>query len=385
MKKRVSLLVISIACLVLFGCMQTEKGKDAYTDVDDSFVISALDITETLSDSTCLNVHKVVLLETTDESLVAKISRIVEDDDRLFILDRTQMKLFIFGSNGEYIAQIHRIGQGPGEYIQAMDFTLDIQQKQILLLCDIPNKIMRFTYQGEFVDEESLDVYYSNLTSEGNKIFFNKLIDGGASNYQLLIRDVDANTDIEILDQVPNINNRLFISGNSLINAKRILYTRRFDNSIYEIEGNNISKKYSVDWGKYTIPGNLKEETDESALLSKCSENDYIYSMSNITESVNYLMFKTNLGLFVYDKQQDVLKGYKEISNTLLHDVFYDYVPLENTDRIVCAIENPSYIRRIPSFLSDEDIASGKYSDLIEISSKIVDESNPVLFIYEFK
>ena len=125
--------------------------------------------------------------------------------------------------------------------------------------------------------------------------------------------------------------------------------------------------------------------------------------MSNICESNHYLMFYTNLGLFIYDKKKDVLTGYKQLLNSsfkpLIEYEFSYYLTIQNTNMIACSLNEdlfePRALKRIAKNLTDEpdhpeaiemrNKYPGLLEEIVKIGSQITDESNPVLFIYEFK
>lgn len=150
-------------------------------------------------------------------------------------------------------------------------------------------------------------------------------------------------------------------------------------------------KKYHIDFKKYSFPEWFIEETDESATFREAIYR-HIYAMSNAFNSENYLTFYTNLGMFFYDKHNETLKGYKEMINTHLMYVmecyyygFYYCLPLENTDKMVFIIEDPSFIKIVAdpsydSFKQDKD-----YLEIMNLASKMTKDNNPMLLIYEFK
>jgi hypothetical protein len=96
---------------------------------------------------------KYVHLETTGESLVGRINQLHKDDSLLFILDKKQKSIFIFDDRGRYRNKINHIGRGPGEYISITSFDIDEDRKEICLLDDMQQKILRYTYKGEYLNE----------------------------------------------------------------------------------------------------------------------------------------------------------------------------------------------------------------------------------------
>nr|WP_158712927.1 6-bladed beta-propeller [Parabacteroides pacaensis] len=319
-----------------------------------------------------------------------------ESLNRLFIYDRQLHNIFIFDITGKYISKIDSKGQGPGEYSQICDFTIDPIKKHIILLCDIPEKRMYFTYDGTFIKEESLPDFYLKLTTDGNYIYFEKGI-LEANDYQLHILNTKTGKKQERLKAL-NIKNNFYTPGNLFSQGKDILYVRRYDYSIYELKNGEIAEKYHIDFKKHSFPDRLMIEEEARVISNECSKYDYIFSMTSVIDNDNYMMFYTNRGICLYDKKNNVLMGYKQMINSTLGPMNYPftfYFLLENTNKIVCSIEDPSFIKRIAKRLTEhsDEIEIKKVKKehpeyvkvIMNLGSKMTDDNNPVLFIYEFK
>ena len=306
----------------------------------------------------------------------------------------------MFDITGKYLGNIYSKGQGPREHTQVTDFTIDPDRKQIILLCDIPYKRMYFTYDGEFVSEESFSGLNVEIAGEDNYIYLIKNDQQEFGKKQLTIVDTKTGEIQEELNTM-DIKNGCVLAGKSFSRGKNILFVRRFDNSIYELKEGEIRKKYQVDFKDHTFPDRYMTEEDCGVIFNESSEHKYIYSMSNAVENDNHLMFYTNLGFFLYDKKHDTLTGYRLMRNSdlfpLAREVFNNYLPLENTDKIVFSFEDPSFIKDMATLITanpdklKEKIKKMReeYPESVEkvlsIASKMTDDNNPVLFIYEFK
>lgn len=103
-----------------------------------------------------------IQLETEENSLIGIITNIYVSTDRIYVLDAIKTKsLFIFDISGKFINRICRLGNGPGEYRYLMDFVVNEEQDEIILLA-AGNKIIITNLQGKFVREQILEKnYYS--------------------------------------------------------------------------------------------------------------------------------------------------------------------------------------------------------------------------------
>ena len=382
--------IIALLCflfLMFFSCK--DKKHQTVIKSDTAKIITLSSFEQSFQDTTFFKSPKIIVLETTDESLLAEISRIISCDSLLFIFDDSQDQLFVFDITGKYIQKINHKGQGPKEYNQICDFTVDSDKKQIILSADRPAKLMYYTYDCKFIKEENQPMYYPQLVKDRNLFYFIK--DSRLYKNQVHILNTETGIKTESLEML-DIKNNLFLKGNSLTRGQNILFVRRYDNSIYELINEDIIKKYHFDFKKHSLPERFIKESDERIISRESRENKYIYSMSNVFNGDRYMMFYTNVGIFIYDMLNETLIGYENMKITYLkfvmapYDFDFDYyLPLENTDKIVFFIEDPLFIKRIVERNPDKLKQDKDYLELMDIVSKMTDDNNPILFIYDFK
>lgn len=98
-------LVISI---LLSSCsVKNSDQKVLYVDITKEKELTASEL---------FNKIEIIPLETTDKSLITAIGRIIEYDDRYYILDDRIAVLFCFDKQGKFIYKIDKNGNGPDEY-----------------------------------------------------------------------------------------------------------------------------------------------------------------------------------------------------------------------------------------------------------------------------
>lgn len=73
-----------------------------------------------------------VELETTDNSLVGYIERIVVNDSLIYI--KSDGSIHLFDRNGNFRNSIGRVGQGPKEVISIFDFAVDAENQEVYIL-----------------------------------------------------------------------------------------------------------------------------------------------------------------------------------------------------------------------------------------------------------
>jgi hypothetical protein len=110
--------------------------------------ISFYDIFETI---------EIISLETKDESLIKEITKVRIFDDYIYIYDRSYSgRLIVYDSNGNYIRKIGIKGEGPDDYIDISDFSLDEKSKKIIILSSIANCLIEYTFEGNFIRKVKL-------------------------------------------------------------------------------------------------------------------------------------------------------------------------------------------------------------------------------------
>lgn len=367
---------------ILFSCVSKETQSTDNSVIDISENLHELkSIDEFLIDSLVFRNFKTVILQTNEESLLSEIDRVYKDDRYLFIMDRQLSKICIFDTSGIFISHIHNIGLGPEEYTSLMDFCIDSSRKELVLLCDVPFKIMRFSYEGIFSSEDRIPNLYEGITMESDYMYccrsdVNDNVEG--YEYEITCLDREVNSVNNAIEMRKNILNNSYSGGKFITNSQNIYYTRRFDNTIYEIKENKVYKRYTVDFGKFQLPNNLINEDNSTNFYNVCRENDYIYNMTEFIDNENYIIFKTNTCICLYDKKAKTLKGYKTIINSKL--------PIRNNSFYSIGNVNNSIITTLDPYLLYMLSESYDANTFIEdLKNKVKVDDNPILIIYEFK
>ena len=152
MKKRMMkvLWYINLFILVLaFGSCKEQKS------VPDGCI--RFDLSESLSDT--LNVQdriyplELIALETTEESLLGSVDKLIEAYGRYYVLDHMRKCVLVFDSTGKFLHSVGRVGQGPGEYSDLSDFIVD-EKTGFLYLLTNTSTIYAYDDGGGFLWKE---------------------------------------------------------------------------------------------------------------------------------------------------------------------------------------------------------------------------------------
>lgn len=104
---------------------------------------------------------KVVPLETTDESLLDAIYKIIVTDSNIYIHDRLKGGgVAIFDQNGRFIKRLSH-GQGPGKIYRLYDVSYDSEKRE-LVLYQHPF-LLFYTSNGKFIEQKRLPFGFYNF------------------------------------------------------------------------------------------------------------------------------------------------------------------------------------------------------------------------------
>ena len=91
-------------------------------------------------------------LQTPDDLPVDVLLAVKMSSDNIFVMDR-QQKLYRFDSHGRFLNLIGSRGEGPSEYVSAVDFEIDASQDVVYLFDIYRKKIKVYQMSGTFVQD----------------------------------------------------------------------------------------------------------------------------------------------------------------------------------------------------------------------------------------
>lgn len=375
---------LAITFIGMAGCCSIEqKSKEGQE------ILLSSQIQLALIDTSFFQSANAVPLETNDSSFIQDINRICLSNDTLFILDSKLGKVTIFDMEGHYVGKIHNIGNGPQEYIQISDICMHPLKKCIALLCSQPYKIMYYTYRGEFIKEATYSDFYSELFIQGDTLYCYDSGVIGKKKLGMFKYPMEWKKNLELetglfLDAESKGESYNFSSGKRMTVSGDITFTWPFEYSIYSIKDGEIYEKYRVDLKEYQIPKSiLTEKLSPLEFMDLCDEKKYLYTIEDVVDNPDYLLFDTNKGMFVYDKDADKLTGYRVIINTVLKEGTAGYLSLNHPNYIVQVWQASHFKQSIDERKEREGNWDNVDKQYLQIYESVEEEDNPILMIYE--
>src|SRR5690606_7164812 len=147
----ISFLPFVLLMVLLLSCQQQERTNNNDAEI---IQISKKEIRDEIDVGKMVEEVRYVELETTEESLIGNVSKVIAYKDKIYIKDRfVASKIYIFDATGRFITTVSRIGKGPGEYMNLYDIAVDTYRKELLVSDASSQKIIVFDLEGEFLRE----------------------------------------------------------------------------------------------------------------------------------------------------------------------------------------------------------------------------------------
>lgn len=373
-------LITIIAFSALFACNANRPDTTAPTT---KIIVDTGD-KHPVSDTEFFSHTDLIPLETNDKSLLADISKIMFEDDFMAIADYNSNQICLFDYKGRHIRTIRHVGRGPKEYISLSEATLDKENRRFIIFDDKTAKLKFYTYDGEWAGDKEYELLVHDMTVSDGKLY---LLNSPSLNNKKYVTVLPLNEDsgtLPIFNFTRPQNCSLYPAGSRISNCGRnVMLSQRFDYTIYEVVGDEVVPKYTVDFGVQDCT-NVVNEMVGDQLEKALHEKDYVLGITDMLETDKLLSFKTNLsGTVIYDKQSGQTRYCATIHVEGIPVSTSSTATTENcTDKIVSVLDTENLLR----FLPYRDKNKGYMrDDFLKIMDNITEDSNPVLMIHHIK
>lgn len=306
-------------CFFVISCKNNYNGNhDVYTitaSIDQQNEISLFDIVTKV---------RLIPLESSDESLIAHVTKIITDSNKIFIYDRIQNQIFIFEKNGKYLSKINQKGRGPHEYMALTDLKINPFSKQLEIL-DPWGKLLTFDLNGHYIKSlklsKDIHAYDEFIPLNKDSIAFYSL----SEPYTL---NIFSRSSSKIVNQLFKSKRKLTINSpltsfyrfRDTVYFSRYLYDDVFtitnkgikpsfqwffpnykydpDEIIPEYDRNNSKDYFSVqELLPYTHINTLENDLYRYTCISINSSEKYMSILHNKNMNKNIIFYKTKEGL----------------------------------------------------------------------------------------
>lgn len=390
---------MAVLCVACNSCTNTDS---RITSVNSRYTINLDSIPEVQHTmlSSIFKKVKTIILETTEESLIGRISDMQVYKNYIFILDRhSSHKLYTFDTTGKFVRVIGNIGNGPGEYMYLRSFTIDPKKEEIYLLY-LNKRINKYNIEGEFINAITMDGGVSNhIQYHNDKLYVDSYTD-------YMLKEIDPKTGKETNRFLKRDkynkgwNESSFVSnGGGFMSklSKSPKFRDLFTDTFIALNDNRI-EPYITLQSKYLVTHSdvervKKNEKEFSKRLAIFKEKNKIFFFKCYFETKNHIHFAYNHGYKVYTvlldlQTQSVIKTrlfndlvFVQNTKISLPSMLFDFSTSEGVYEwlnVQIAIEKMNFF---------ENIKNGDLSpnlDKLEELKKLPEDSNPVIFYYSY-
>ena len=324
-------------------------------------------------------------LETNNNTLIGSVDKLEVFDFHYYLLDKKNKKIWCYDLDGKYIFQIYKRGNGPGEYLNISDFTIDEVNKHILILDREIRKILYYDLNGNHIKSVDIEVNARNFAKLNSSFL---LYTGGADifmgkkqqkyGYNLFQTDLEGNVlsgyfpYYEITDDLWGIN---VFSTN-----KKILFHYANNDTIYEFNKNGaLVCRHLFDFGKYRRP--IENIKDKTTMKNYYNNPDHA-SISEVFHSSTYTFIR-----YSYERRARFLLA-NNITNEIVNGKFLendiDYISFANPTPIKIDQNKLFFIKEAHELCAQKKDGNLLYK-AIPLLSSLAEDDNPVITIAYLK
>jgi hypothetical protein len=298
--KLLSNILLLLFSLNLFSCRTGESDKpEAISGLEMINVPNKIE-NALQFDSIFSNVQTVPL-ETDDNCLIGRVTKVLFHNDKMIILDE-RMNLYVFDIKGNFLNPIGKEGRGPGEYLELRDFDMD-EFGNIYILSY--KEILKFSIEGDYIKRISFNFEESGIHC--NPLEFGVLNEtrfyvwGGSVG-------VKENTEwklyamYEINDTGKIINSYFPLRYPTTQSFEKHRFTRykksflvepNFGiNSIYALHNQELTEVYKIDFGSKNISSPVPDGFTSIAEFKKKVDQVSYHSIESFIETDDWVYFR---------------------------------------------------------------------------------------------
>lgn len=123
--------------------------------------------------STLFSDFQIIPLELNEESVIDNIQKLKFVNDTFYIFNGGRIKtVFLFSKHGKYLNKICRIGKGPGEYLEPINFDIDEKDKKIFVYDWAGKKLNIYGTDGNYLHNINFINRFSSFINSDYGFYF---------------------------------------------------------------------------------------------------------------------------------------------------------------------------------------------------------------------
>ena len=300
----IRLLVLFCAGILVVSCREQKKSAPTGADVKEvTFKEAPKDF---LIASSFKNIH-MIQLEAKEECLISDIKRVVDVEGKIYVLTKNN-EIFCFDrATGKYIRTIGRIGEGPGEYVSAMDICYDEKEKCICVVDYYKSAIHNYSLDGRFLGDRQLEkdtaegvnlTGYADCAPDGNMLLSLCMPPQKPSRdyVYMMLRPDGTSTGVDVFSPVRSKIAQVEVSRHPIAKSEDGLRFFKFLNdTIFTLSGDEVVPFCKLNLGRKMVSKDVlaKMGPYENVNVGKLYQSGYSLPLFELYEDKNYILVLT--------------------------------------------------------------------------------------------
>lgn len=300
----VRLMLLLFVGILAVACREQKKSASTGSDVKEvTFKEAPKDF---LIASTFKNIH-MIQLEAKEECIISDIKRVVDAEGKIYVLTKNN-EIFCFDrATGKYIRTIGRLGEGPGEYVSAMDICYDEKEKCICVVDYYKSAIHNYSLDGRFLGDRKFDsdtaegvgkAVYVDCAPDGNMLVSLRMSAEKAyrDHVYMMVRPDGTSTGVDVFSPVKSEIGNIEVSRHPIAKSEDGLRFFKFMNdTIFTLSGDEVVPFCKLNMGRKMVPKDVlaKMGSYDNVNASKLYKSGYSLPLFELYEDKNYILVLT--------------------------------------------------------------------------------------------
>jgi hypothetical protein len=359
---------------------QPQTDKAIFVDSDRPERISLFDYFSSI---------ELIPLETSPNVLIAGITKIINHQDKWYMLDKPQSIIFVFDQTGKILFKIDKKGQGSGEYVFISDFNINLFTGNLELL-EPYGRLNVYDLSGNYIETKGIKydgfhaVHQFAALDSCTHVFYST-----SQPKKMIYFNLDEK---KLLHEEFEENQRLgSFASNNLYQYQDDWYIfRPIHPVVYKIGKERLEVAFQFDFGTYTREGTTAIFSSEAErFISKAAEElsaQFPYLIEAVRHNSKYIFASLSLkdlnqrANIIYDKSTGKSKFILDFTEQVEFNSYRGEEIIVTDEYVLMPVQWTDLENRITKEMLDD-----KNKEVFEKLLEAKMELNPVLIKYKFK
>ena len=349
---------------------------------------------------------RTIILETNKDVRIGEVNSIQVYGDEIFISDIVKsMGVFVFNKEGRYIWRIGKVGQGPGEYTEPSDFTIDKKNKLMYVLDSSSQNILKYNLEtGTYISTLKVPDGGGkclHIQCVGDKLYGDAFIEGKGKN-NFLIQEIDVTIGQRVKKWLPASVYNCNVSDNTnQYKGMNVFYDKTqespkfvqlYMDTVMTFNEQGVVPFLAVKTKDFIKESDLESRYDPERIHETINNEMFLPKIRYVRDFITYknliyfFVSKSSSGYeFIYNSTtgetaqlfgKDNFVYLKDQNNSFTMPRFYT-----SSDDGMYRVIHPKDMPQLLKFAKEGKLA--KNLDKLDQLMKLDENTNPIIFVYE--